>query len=109
MGIWLPGAAAPVVAGRLDAAGELVTFTYGRRYLAREDRIALYLPELPLRRGPISPIAGDVAGCIADAAPDAWGRRVFLNRRVGRNALDTTDLSPLTYLLEVDRAVFWRR
>jgi hypothetical protein len=28
--IWLPGAADPVVAGRLDAAGELVTFTYPR-------------------------------------------------------------------------------
>ncbi len=98
--IWLPGAAGPVVAGRLDATGEFVTFTYGRSYLAREDRIALYLPELPLRRGPISPLVGDVAGCIADAAPDAWGRRVILNRMVGREALDTTDLNLLTYLLE---------
>jgi serine/threonine-protein kinase HipA len=98
--VWLPGAAAPVVAGRLDTAGELVTFTYGRSYLAREDRIALYLPELPLGRGPISPLVGDIAGCIADAAPDGWGRRVILNSRVGRNALDTTDLNPLTYLLE---------
>ncbi len=98
--IWLPGATNPVVAGRLDAVGELVTFTYGRSYLAREDRIALYLPELPLRRGPISPLAGDVAGCIADAAPDAWGRRVILNRMVGRDALDTTELGLLTYLLE---------
>jgi serine/threonine-protein kinase HipA len=98
--VWLPGAADPVVAGRLDTVGEIVTFTYGRSYLAREDRIALYLPELPLVRGPISPLAGDVAGCIADAAPDAWGRRVILNRRVGRSALDTTDLHLLTYLLE---------
>ncbi|MGD0454388.1 MAG: type II toxin-antitoxin system HipA family toxin [Solirubrobacteraceae bacterium] len=98
--IWLPGAADPVVAGRLDGAGGLVTFTYGRSYLARENRIALYLPELPLRRGPISPAAADVAGCIADAAPDAWGRRVILNRRAGLGAVDTTDLSLLTYLLE---------
>ncbi len=100
MWVWLPGAADPVVAGRLDSVGEIVTFTYGRSYLAREDRIALYLPELPLSRGPISPLHGDVAGCIADAAPDAWGRRVILNRRVGRGALDTTDLNLLTYLLE---------
>jgi serine/threonine-protein kinase HipA len=98
--IWLPGAADPVVAGRLDTVGELVTFTYGQSYLAREDRIALYLPELPLLRGPISPLVGDVAGCIADAAPDAWGRRVILNRHVGAGALDTTDLNLLTYLLE---------
>jgi len=98
--VWLPGAVDPVVAGRLDASGQLVTFTYGRSYLAREDRIALYLPELPLGRGAISPLVGDIAGCIADAAPDAWGRRVILNRAVGRDALDTTDLSVLTYLLE---------
>jgi serine/threonine-protein kinase HipA len=98
--IWLPGAADPVVAGRLDSAGGLVTFTYGQSYLAREDRIALYLPELPLEQGPIPPLVGDVAGCIADAAPDAWGRRVILNRHAGLGALDTTDLNLLTYLLE---------
>ncbi len=98
--VWLPGAADPVVAGRLDAAGEIVTFTYGQSYLAREEKIALYLPELPLRRGEISPLVGDVAGAIADAAPDAWGRRVILNRMVGRDALDTNELNILTYLLE---------
>jgi serine/threonine-protein kinase HipA len=98
--VWLPGETDPVVAGRLDEDGALITFTYGQSYLAREDRIALYLPELPLGRGPISPLVGDVAGCIADAAPDSWGRRVILNRRVGQNARDTTDLSLLTYLLD---------
>jgi serine/threonine-protein kinase HipA len=98
--VWLPSAADPVVAGRLDTAGQIVTFTYGQGYLARKDRIALYFPELPLRRGRISPLVGEVAGCIADAAPDAWGQRVILNRRVGQNAVDTTDLNLLTYLLE---------
>jgi len=98
--IWLPGVADPVVAARLDSVGELVTFTYGQSYLAREDRIALYLPELPLERGPISPLVGEIAGCIADAAPDAWGQRVILNRHAGLGALDTTDLNLLTYLLE---------
>jgi serine/threonine-protein kinase HipA len=98
--VWLPGAADPVIAGRLDSAGEIVTFTYGQSYLAREEKIALYLPELPLGRGEISPLVGDVAGAIADAAPDAWGRRVILNRMVGRDALDTTELNILTYLLE---------
>ncbi len=28
--VWLPGAADPVVAGRLDIAGTVITFTYGR-------------------------------------------------------------------------------
>ena len=64
--VWLPGATDPVVAGRLDTAGALITFTYGQSYLARKDRIALYLPELPLGRGPISPLVGDVAGCVSD-------------------------------------------
>ena len=98
--VWLPGAVDPVVAGRLDRTGEIVTFTYGQSYFAREDAIALYEPELPLRRGEISPLVGDVAGAIADAAPDSWGRRVILNRMVGRDVLDTTDLNLLTYLLE---------
>jgi serine/threonine-protein kinase HipA len=98
--IWLPGARDPVVAGRLDAAGPVFTFTYGRSYLEREDRIPLYLPELPLERGPTPPRAGEVAGCVADAGPDAWGQRVILNRVIGRADGDTTDLDLLTYLLE---------
>lgn len=95
--IWLPGAVDPVVAGRLDAVGQGFTFTYGASYLGREERIPIYLPELPLRRGPIPPLVGEIAGCIADAAPDSWGQRVILNRRAGA---DTADLTPLTYLLE---------
>lgn len=98
--IWLPGAEEPVVAGRLDRVGDLVAFTYGRSYLEREDRIPLYLPELPLERGQIMPVAGSIAGCIADAGPDAWGQRVILNHRVGSGVQDTAELSQLTYLLE---------
>lgn len=98
--VWLPGAVDPVVAGRLDAEGRVLVFTYGRSYLEREDRVPLYLPELPLGRGAIPPRVGAVAGCIADAGPDAWGQRVILNRLTGSAAADTTDLTPLTYLLE---------
>lgn len=97
--MWLPGAADPVVAGRLDPAGDVITVTYGRSYLARDGAIPLFLPELPLRRGPIPPLAGPIAGCIADAGPDAWGRRVILNGRAGGSALDTADLHELTYLV----------
>lgn len=98
--VWPPGATDPVVAGRLDLVAGALVFTYGRRYLAREDSIAIYLPELPLVEGAIEPLQGTVHGCIADAAPDSWGRRVILNRRVGRDARDTTDLGLLTYLME---------
>lgn len=101
--VWLPGAADPVVAGRLDEQGDITTFTYGRSYLARPDAIALYLPELPLRPGVIRPDAGlSVAGCINDAGPDSWGQRIILARHFGhldRNS-DTAELSLLTYLLE---------
>lgn len=96
---WLPDRTDPVVSGRLDRIGEAIVFTYGRSYLERDDALPLYLPELPLGAEPISP-QGEVHGCIADAAPDSWGRRVILNKRVGSGANDTADLGLLTYLLD---------
>ena len=100
--VWLPEARDPVVAGRLDARDDIVAFTYGRSYLERPEAIALYLPELPLGRGQQLPRVGEIAGCIADAAPDAWGRRVIHNRQVPGASVSgsQTDLSILTYLLE---------
>ncbi len=97
---WLPAASEPVVAGALDREGAILTFTYGRSYLERGDAIPLYLPELPLRRGPIRPQVGEAAGCIVDAGPDSWGRRVILNRRFGGAVQDTTALDLLSYLME---------
>jgi serine/threonine-protein kinase HipA len=101
--IWLPGHTEPVVAGVLDPVGPLITFTYGRSYLARADAMPLYLPELPLRRGIQRPLDGlDVAGCIRDAAPDAWGQRVILRGVYGREADgdDTARLPLFTYLIK---------
>jgi serine/threonine-protein kinase HipA len=100
--IWLPGAAQPVVAGRLVPVGNLIEFNYGRSYLERGDAIPIYLPELPLRRGVIAPPAGlRIAGCIDDAGPDAWGQRVIMQHILGTGATDgnPADLHPLTYLL----------
>ena len=80
-----------------------VVFTYGRSYLDRADALSLYLPELPLRRGPIEPVGTQpIAGAIRDAAPDAWGRRVILAARTGRltAASDVGALDEFTYLLE---------
>lgn len=101
--VWLPGATSPVVAGRLEAVRGLVTFTYGRSYLARDDAIALYEPELPLGRGRLDPMPGlQIASCIRDAGPDAWGQRVILTRRTGHldASRDTAELDQMTYLLE---------
>jgi serine/threonine-protein kinase HipA len=100
---WLPEATEPVAAGRLRAGGELITFTYGQSYLRRDDAQPIFLPELPLLRGPIRPESGlSVASCIRDAAPDAWGQRVILARRIGHlvSTHDTGSLGLLTYLLE---------
>ena len=98
--VWLPGEGDPVVAGRLDTAGTIVTFAYGQSFLERHDGMALYLPELPPRSGPQLPLVGEVAGCIADAGPGAWGRRVIENRRTSQGTPEFTDLGVLSYLLE---------
>lgn len=101
--IWLPEESEPVVAGRIARDGERLIFNYGQSYLARGDAIPIYLPELPLRSGAIPPEAGlAMAGCLRDAAPDAWGRRVILNRVFGRSGrdADTGALDELSYLLE---------
>lgn len=101
--IWLPGATGPVVAGRLSADGDTLHFLYGRSYLARDDAIAIYDPELPLRRGSL-PLLDNLSmpGCLRDAAPDAWGRRVIINRKLGMRGrnIDTARLDELTYLLD---------
>ncbi|TVR42074.1 MAG: type II toxin-antitoxin system HipA family toxin [Planctomycetota bacterium] len=75
---WLPGLADPVVAGRLDAVGPELRFTYARSYRERPAAISLYGPELPLLAGQIPlPERLTMPGCIRDAAPDGWGRRVI--------------------------------
>jgi len=101
--IWLPGETASVVAGRVSQSGETYRFNYGASYLDRANAIPIYEPELPLRRGLIEPAAGlSMASCIRDSAPDAWGRRVIINRLVGAKAAenDARGITELTYLLE---------
>ena len=102
--IWLPHETQPVVAGRVawQSDGRLM-FNYGQSYLARKNAIATYDPELPLRAGEI-PLHNklQLPSCIRDASPDAWGRRVIVNRTLGfkgRDA-DITELDELTYLLD---------
>ncbi len=105
--IWLPDATTPVVAGRLEADNGTVLFNYGKSYLERvNDRppaISIYEPELPLRAGALPlPEGLTMPGSIRDAAPDAWGRRVIINKKLGLEGADTdtSELDELTYLLE---------
>lgn len=89
--IWLPGAVEPVVCGRLLATDELIRFVYGRSYRARADAIALDPHSLPLERAEtVARVPGRLPGPIADAAPDAWGRRV-IEYRSGRPVLGELD------------------
>lgn len=105
--VWLPESAAPIVAGKLEAYGKQLRFNYGQSYLERVEQqkpaIPLYLPELPLRKGRLEHLPGlSMPNCLRDAAPDAWGRRVILNKLVGRasQSSDTAELGELVYLLE---------
>ena len=100
---WLSGQTKPIVAGLLSANGAQLVFNYGRSYLQRKDAIPLYQPELPLRSGILPLLAGlSMPNCIRDAAPDAWGRRVILNRKFGAKGkeIDSGSLGELTFLLE---------
>ncbi|WP_065754396.1 type II toxin-antitoxin system HipA family toxin [Bradyrhizobium paxllaeri] len=101
--VWLPDQTEPVVAGLLSASGRRLVFNYGRSYLARKNAIPLYEPELPLRSGILSLTAGlSMPNCIRDAAPDAWGRRIIINRKFGAqgNNVDPGNVDELTFLLE---------
>lgn len=106
--IWLPHTTTPVVAGKLEADTRgNVQFNYGKSYLERINAnppaIAIYEPELPLQNGVLPLLNGlTIPSCIRDAAPDAWGRRVIINKKFGRKGknTDTDTLGELTYLLE---------
>ena len=105
--IWLPGEVTPVVAGRLEVDNGDILFNYGKSYLERIDgqpaAIPIYEPELPLRSGALPlPEGLTMPGCIRDAAPDAWGRRVIINKKLGLKGAytDTAELHELIYLLE---------
>ncbi|MBI1401013.1 HipA domain-containing protein [Hyphomonas sp.] len=101
--VWLPGCGEPVVAGRISRDADLLVFNYGQSYLSRRNAISLFADELPLRAGlqrPRPPLT--MPGCLRDASPDAWGRRVIINRLTGLKgqAAGAAELDELTFLLE---------
>lgn len=105
--IWLPDETEPVVAGKLERDNGGIVFNYGKSYLERVNdahpAIPIYEPELPLKAGILPLPAGlSMPGCIRDGSPDAWGRRVIINKKLGGQGkdADTAVLDELTYLLE---------
>ncbi len=101
--IWLPGHTEPVVAGRLTHDSSNLVFNYGKSYLARQNAMPVYEPELPLKPGTLPLLEGlSMPGCIRDGSPDAWGRRVIINKKLGLAGAkaNTAELDELTYMLE---------
>lgn len=80
--IWLPGEGEPIVAGKLFRDGSVHGFIYGNSYLANPKAISVFEPELPLGGDAQFPASMSLHGCIADASPDSWGRRV-IDRQLG--------------------------
>lgn len=102
--IWLPSEKAPIVAGKLTQVKGQILFVYGQSYLQNPKAISFYDKELPLKAGIQEKKLGieKFPGCIRDAAPDAWGRRVILNKILGSKGKDADParLDEFTYLLE---------
>ncbi len=105
--VWLPGETEPVVAGRLETNKRHILFNYGKSYLDRmgdnPQSISIYEPELPLKTGILPlPEGLTMPGCIRDASPDAWGRRVIVHKKSGLKGvkMDGVELDELTYLME---------
>ena len=101
--IWLPGETFPVAAGLVERDDQdRYRFTYGRRYLARQDAMSLFPGELILQPGSQEQPDGALPSCLRDAAPDAWGRRVIINRLTGQKgaSADGVEFNELVYLME---------
>jgi len=106
--VWLPNQTEPIVAGKLEADANRLLFNYGKSYLERRNdthnpAMSIYEEELPLKKG-VLPLLNDltVPGCIRDGSPDAWGRRVIINRMLGTKGrdIDTAEIDELTYMLD---------
>lgn len=95
--IYLKEGAVP--AGLLEMTGEgqgaTASFRYGRRYLQREDRVAIDPVQLPLHeidtvRTYIAPEGFAIFNGIRDASPDGWGRHL-MDRAAGAQILSEYD------------------
>lgn len=101
--IWLPRSTTPVVAGRIDLVDGHYTFNYGNSYLKNRQARSIFEPELPLQSGIQEPRAPMLmASCLRDGSPDAWGRRVIINRLTGASgaAAHQIDFDELTFMLQ---------
>jgi len=99
--VWFhpPATTTPVICGKLVADDSAVTsvhrFVYGRSYRELADAMPLLPHDLAVMPGEFVTRRG-LPGVFRDAAPDAWGRRVFMYKlqmtaEQGENALTEID------------------
>src|SRR5262249_34024527 len=70
---------------------------YGRKYLARDDKVEIDPVELKLDSGIYKTTLLDgIFGALRDASPDSWGRLV-IERALGRTDLDEIDFLLQSY------------
>lgn len=71
--------------------------------MGRKNAIPIYDTERPLKAGVLPLLSGlSMPGCIRDAAPDVWGRRVLINKIFelkGADA-DSVQVDEFTYLTQ---------
>jgi serine/threonine-protein kinase HipA len=102
----LPGSTELVTCGRYERetlrTGEILGhFTYGRRYRERRDAVPVEPFGLPVLEGTATTNRREgLFGALADAGPDAWGRRV-IDKRGGAPVMDALD-----YLLNAPQERF---
>jgi serine/threonine-protein kinase HipA len=94
----LPGSLETITAGYYEQENRsgvnIGIYVYSPQYLARRDAVALEPFELPLKPGRTETVKmRGIFGCLRDASPDAWGRRI-IERQLAR-----LDLSEVDYLL----------
>lgn len=102
--VWFfpPQKTEPAIVGRIFYKDNQYVFNYGRSWLESDNAISLYEPELPLRSGIIYPNPPlTMAGCLRDASPDAWGRRIIIHQLTNLKYKDAVDIEfdELTYML----------
>lgn len=96
--IFLEGQVEPILCGSIEEENGLYYFNYERSYLDKSkenpNTFFIYEPELPLIEGRLSLFPQlKMPNAIRDASPDAWGRRVILNKISGASSKeqDTND------------------
>lgn len=98
--VWLPEKTDPIIAGVLCAVGEDLHFAYADSYLNRSDAVSLS-PTLPLSDQWFTEVQDmRMPSALRDAAPDAWGRRVIMDKVTGARDADVNVLPESAYLLE---------